>query len=302
MRVDSLISLAQSRKIKYSTDEAMALHTSFKLGGKADIFLCPETAEQMSLLLKQAKQDNIPCFILGKGSNLLVSDGGIEGAVICTDALCTVELVNECEIYAGAGVSLAELCKFAKDNSLTGLEFAYGIPGSVGGALYMNAGAYGGDMSQVVVSAKSLDKEQKIISRSVEDMELGYRKSIFEHSGEVILGVTFKLEKGDKEKIAEDMNTIIAKRMKSQPLDYPSAGSTFKRPEGYFAAALIDECGLKGLSVGDAQVSTKHAGFVINKGNATCKDVLDLIEVIKEKVLTQKGVSLETEVIFVGRK
>ncbi len=302
MRVDSLIRLAREQKIKYSIDEVMALHTSFKLGGKADIYLCPETAEQMASLLKLAKKDNIPCFILGKGSNLLVSDEGIEGAVISTDLLNKISLVGSSEIYAEAGVTLAELCKFARDNGLTGLEFAYGIPGSVGGALYMNAGAYDGDMSQVIVSAKSLDKEQNIILRDVSQMGLGYRKSIYKQNGETVIDITVRLSKGDKQQITEAMNTIINKRIKSQPLDFPSAGSTFKRPEGYFAAALIDECGLKGRSVGDAQVSEKHAGFVINKGNATCSDVLSLIEDIKETVLEKKGVSLETEVIFVGRK
>lgn len=302
MRVDSLIRAAREQKIKYSTDEVMALHTSFKLGGKADIFLCPETVEQMAGLLKLAKEENIPCFILGKGSNLLVSDEGIEGAVISTDGLDKISLVGSSEIYAEAGVTLAQLCKFARDNGLTGLEFAYGIPGSVGGALYMNAGAYDGDMSQVTVSAKSLDEEQNIVLRDVSQMGLGYRKSIYRQNGETVIGVTVRLTKGDKEQITEAMNTIINKRIKSQPLEYPSAGSTFKRPEGYFAAALIDECGLKGRSVGDAQVSEKHAGFVINKGKATCSDVLSLIEDIKETVLEKKGVSLETEVVFVGRK
>lgn len=302
MRVDSLIRAAREQKIKYSTDEVMALHTSFKLGGKADVYLCPETAEQMASLLKLTKEENIPCFILGKGSNLLVSDEGIEGAVISTDGLNKISLVGNSEIYAEAGVTLAELCKFARDNGLTGLEFAYGIPGSVGGALYMNAGAYYGDMSQVTVSAKSLDEEQNIVLRNVSQMGLGYRKSIYKQNGETVIGVTVRLTKGDKEQITEAMNRIINKRIKSQPLDFPSAGSTFKRPEGYFAAALIDECGLKGRSVGDAQVSEKHAGFVINKGKATCSDVLKLIEDIKETVLERKGVSLETEVIFVGRK
>ncbi len=302
MRVDSLIRAAREQKIKYSTDEVMALHTSFKLGGKADVYLCPETAEQMASLLKLTKEENIPCFILGKGSNLLVSDEGIEGAVISTDGLNKISLVGNSEIYAEAGVTLAELCKFARDNGLTGLEFAYGIPGSVGGALYMNAGAYYGDMSQVTVSAKSLDEEQNIVLRNVSQMGLGYRKSIYRQNGETVIGVTVRLTKGDKEQITEAMNRIINKRIKSQPLDFPSAGSTFKRPEGYFAAALIDECGLKGRSVGDAQVSEKHAGFVINKGKATCSDVLKLIEDIKETVLEKKGVSLETEVIFVGRK
>lgn len=301
MRVDSLISLASEQKIEYRENEAMALHTSFKLGGKADIFLRPQTAEQLSSILSRVRAENIPCFILGNGSNLLVSDEGMEGAVVSTAGLNRLKLTGECEIYAEAGASLAALCVFAKENSLTGLEFAYGIPGSVGGALYMNAGAYGGDMSQVVASAESLDAALNTVVRDIEELDLGYRKSVYKTNGEVITGVTFKLKKGDREEISAAMNNFITKRKTSQPLEFPSAGSTFKRPEGYFAAALIDECGLKGRSVGGAMVSEKHAGFVINYDKATCNDVLGLIEVIKQTVKKEKGVDLETEVIFVGR-
>ena len=218
-------------------------------------------------------------------------------------ALKGIRLVSDEIIFAEAGATLASLCVFAKDNSLTGLEFAYGIPGSIGGALYMNAGAYGGDMACVVCSAESLSTEDFIpVTRSLDEMGLGYRKSVYEENGEIITGVYFKLTRGNKDEIAESMNTIINKRKASQPLEYPSAGSTFKRPEGYFAAALIDECSLKGRAVGGAQVSEKHAGFVINRGNATCNDVLSLIDVIKDTVKTEKGVDLSTEVIFVGRK
>lgn len=301
MRVDSLISLASEQKIEYRENEAMALHTSFKLGGKADIFLRPQTAEQLRSILSCVRTEKIPCFILGNGSNLLVSDEGIEGAVVNTAGLNRLKLTGECEIYAEAGASLAALCVFAKENSLTGLEFAYGIPGSVGGALYMNAGAYGGDMSQVVASAESLDAALNTVVRDIEELDLGYRKSVYKTNGEVITGVTFKLKKGDREEISAAMNSFITKRKTGQPLEFPSAGSTFKRPEGYFAAALIDECGLKGRSVGGAMVSEKHAGFVINYDKATCNDVLGLIEVIKQTVKKEKGVDLETEVIFVGR-
>ncbi len=301
MKVESLISLAAEQKIEYRENEAMALHTSFKLGGKADVFLRPQTAEQLKNILSCIREENIPCFILGNGSNLLVSDEGIEGAVVSTAGLNRLKLTGECEIYAEAGASLAALCVFAKENSLTGLEFAYGIPGSVGGALYMNAGAYGGEMSQVVSSAESLDGCLNTVVRNTEELELGYRKSIFKTNGEVIVGVTFKLKKGDRQDISDAMNNFITKRKTSQPLEFPSAGSTFKRPEGYFAAALIDECGLKGRSVGGAMVSVKHAGFVINFEKATCNDVLELIEVIKQTVKKEKGVDLETEVIFVGR-
>jgi UDP-N-acetylmuramate dehydrogenase len=302
MRVDSLKALAEKLKIEYSETEAMALHTSFKIGGKADIFLSPDSAEKLAEILSLAKREEIPYFILGSGSNLLVSDKGIEGAVISTAKLCDLRLLDDTTIYAGAGVSLAALCCFARDNGLTGLEFAYGIPGSVGGAIYMNAGAYGGDMACVVVSAEGLNSEGKVITRPAEELELTYRHSIFEDNGETVLGATFRLGKGDKEAIAAEMIRIIEKRKLSQPLDFPSAGSTFKRPEGYFAAALIDQCGLKGRAVGGAKVSEKHAGFVINFDKATCSDVLELIEVIKDTVKKAQGVDLSTEVIFVGKK
>ena len=187
-------------------------------------------------------------------------------------------------------------------HSLSGLEFAYGIPGSIGGALYMNAGAYGGEMIDVVSSAQSISADTlSVTERTADDMNLGYRHSIYKENGEIITGVYLKLTKGDKETISNDMNNFMQKRKTSQPLEYPSAGSTFKRPEGYYAAALIDTCGLKGRSVGGAQVSVKHAGFVINKDNATCDDVLALIDIIKNTVLQKEGVELNTEVIFVGR-
>lgn len=301
MKVDSLVALSEKLKIKYSLNEPMALHTSFKIGGNADIYLCPETGKQLTEILKTAKENGIPCTVLGKGCNVLVSDEGIEGAVVTTLSMQQIVLANEDVIMAEAGASLADVCRFARDNSLTGLEFAYGIPATVGGALYMNAGAYGGDMSQVVKSATSINKDLSSVCRKNSEMKLGYRQSIYEQNGEIITAVAFKLQLGEKEKITEAMETTMAKRKKSQPLEYPSAGSTFKRPEGYFAAALIDECGLKGLTVGGAQVSEKHAGFVINKGGATCNDVLTLIENIKTLVKEKRGVQLNTEVIHLGR-
>lgn len=301
MKTDLLVALAEKLKIKYVLNEAMSLHTSFKIGGAADIMLYPENEEQLAEILKTVKAENIPAFVLGKGSNLLVSDSGIEGAVISTLSMQKITLIDETTIKAESGATMAALCRAARDNSLTGLEFAYGIPGTVGGALYMNAGAYGGDMSMVVKSAESINSSCENIYRENEEMALGYRTSIYEENEEIITSVTFSLKKGDKEEISTAMDTFMQKRKNSQPLEYGSAGSTFKRPEGYFAAALIDECGLKGLSVGDAEVSTKHAGFVINKGNASCSDVLKLIEDIKKTVKEKRGVELNTEVIHVGR-
>ena len=295
--------LLKVNNIQFSENEAMASHTSFKIGGGADLFVCPDSVDKLRLALTHAKEKGLPYFILGNGSNLLVSDKGIEGVVLSTSCLKRLALTDEETVFAEAGATLASLCVFAKEQGLTGLEFAYGIPGSVGGALYMNAGAYGGDMAGVVASAESLSSEDfSPVTRDISEMNLGYRKSIYEENGEIITGVYFKLKKGDKTEIADAMNTFILRRKASQPLDYPSAGSTFKRPVGYFAAALIEECGLKGRAVGGAKVSEKHAGFVINAGGATCSDVLGLIEVIKDAVKEQKGVDLSTEVIFTGRE
>ena len=287
--------------ISYKLNEPMANHTSFKIGGAADLFVQPKSVDELQTLLRFSKQEDIPAFILGKGSNLLVSDKGIEGMVISTSGLNAIRLVGDNCIYAEAGASLTALCLFAKEQGLSGLEFAYGIPGSVGGALYMNAGAYGGEMSQVVTSAQSITEDGEI-SRKVDELQLSYRHSVFCEGNEVITSAIFSLTPGEKEKIWADMELYMSKRRASQPLDYPSAGSTFKRPTGYFAAALIDECGLKGLTVGGARVSEKHAGFVINGGDASCRDVCELIGQIQQKVKESKGVTLETEVIFTGRR
>lgn len=287
-------------KVKFKKNEPMSAHTSFKIGGAAEYFVEPENTEQLAAVLCVAKENGINTTVIGNGSNLLVSDEGIDGVVISTLQVKEIKLVDDTHIYAAAGASLTAVCVFAKNNGLSGLEFAYGIPGSVGGALYMNAGAYGGEMSQVVEFAESL-KDDAVIKRDNADLSLSYRHSVFTGTDEIITGVMFALSKGDICEISEKMDTLMQKRKNSQPLDFPSAGSTFKRPEGYFAAALIDECGLKGCTVGGAEVSQKHAGFVINKNKATCKDVLRLIEVIKKSVYEQKGVKLETEVIHIGK-
>ena len=288
-------------KIELKKDEIMKNHTSFKIGGKADYFVNVATANELKLVLAELKKLEIPYFVIGKGSNLLVSDKGIEGAVI---SLAGFEEISLCEdtITVGAGVSLARLCTYALENNLSGLEFAYGIPGGVGGALYMNAGAYGGEMSQVVVSATVLTKDGEIKELDAEDMKLGYRTSIFKTNGDIILTVKCKLEKGNPDKIKAQMDDFLFRRKDKQPLEYPSAGSTFKRPQGHFAGALIEKNNLKGVSVGGAMVSEKHAGFVINYDNATANDVLALMQKIKDIVLEKDGVELEPEVIFVGRK
>ena len=291
----------KENKIEFIKDELMKNHTSFKIGGAADAFVLPKTKDEFLKVIEICEKSELPITVVGNGSNLLVSDKGIEGITLCTLKMNSIKIIGEDEIFADAGASLTAVCLFAFKHSLTGLEFAYGIPGSIGGALYMNAGAYGGEMANVVLSAESVSKDGNTITRSVKKLGLGYRESVYRENGEIITGVTLKLKKGDPKDISEQMELLMGKRKTSQPLEYPSAGSTFKRPVGYYAAALIDECGLKGLSVGDAQVSTKHAGFVVNKENATCRDVLQLIDKIKEEVFTQKGVKIDTEVIFIGR-
>ena len=298
---DLAIKLLNENKIEYVEGELMSKHTSFKIGGAADIFVNPKSTKELKALLQIGKTANLPVCLVGNGSNLLVSDGGIEGLVVSTLKMKKITLVSEDEIFAEAGASLTAVCLFALKNSLAGMEFAYGIPGSIGGAVYMNAGAYGGEMKDIIKNVQSLDKSLNLVERPLEELGLGYRESVYKSNGEIITGVTLKLKKGNSHDISKQMELLMGKRQTSQPLDFGSAGSTFKRPVGYYAAALIDECGLKGLSVGDAQVSEKHAGFVINKGKATCNDVLKLIEEIKDTVYTKKGVKLETEVIFVGR-
>ena len=237
---------------------------------------------------------------MGNGSNLLVSDGGIEGAVISLAGINGISSDGE-KITCGAGAMLSSVCLKALSLSLTGLEFAYGIPGTAGGALYMNAGAYGGQMADVIESAECLTASGEIKTLKKEDMQLGYRSSVFKNGGLIIISLTLALKKGDKTEIKAEMDDLLNRRKQKQPLEYPSAGSTFKRPEGYFAGALIEKNGLKGLTVGGAQVSEKHAGFVINRGGATAADVKALIGKIQKKVFENDGVMLEPEVIFTGR-
>lgn len=298
--LDSFVKSLKEKNIAFSLGAAMCLHTSFKIGGKADVFVCPENQDQLSYVLKMAKKCEIPVFILGKGSNLLVSDEGIEGAVVSISCLDEI-IVDGNEITCGAGAHLSKLCTSALQSCLSGLEFAFGIPGSVGGALYMNAGAYGGEMADVVKGAYCLDENGESVYISKEDMALGYRTSIFKTNGLIITTVVFSLQKGEKTEIKAKMDELMERRKSKQPLEYPSAGSTFKRPEGNFAGTLIEQNGLKGLTVGGARVSEKHAGFVINVGGATCRDVKELIASIQKTVFENSGVLLETEVISVGR-
>ncbi len=287
--------------ISYKIDEPMCNHTSFKTGGNAAVFVPIDSEDKLGRVLSVCKEEGKDVFILGKGSNLLVSDNGIRDRVvihISTD-FADMKLIDDTTIEVSAGASLASLCKFALANSLTGLEFAYGIPGSCGGAAYMNAGAYGGEMKDVVVRVNHIDKDGNRGFFSGDDLKFAYRKSAYTDSGLVITSLVLKLEKGNKDEIEATMTETMAKRVEKQPLEYPSAGSVFKRPEGYFAGALIEQSGLKGTRVGGAMVSEKHAGFIINYDNATTTDVIDLIRHCQKTVYDKFGVNLETEIKFV---
>lgn len=300
MQFDLFIESIRKEKIKYSENEPMRNHTSFKIGGNADVLIRVKNTEELKNTLILSKKYGVPSFVIGRGSNLLVSDGGIEGAVISLCDMDGIEADGE-RIICGAGASLSSVCRAACENSLTGLEFAFGIPGSVGGALYMNAGAYGGEMSYVVESAEYIDFDGNTGKIANAEMRLGYRTSVFMTCEKIITKVIFNLKKGDKKAILERMNELIERRKQKQPLEFPSAGSTFKRPEGYFAGALIEKNGLKGAKIGGAMVSEKHAGFIINYDNASCKDVKCLIKQVQDKVYENDGVMLSPEVIFKGR-
>ncbi len=279
------------------TDEPLKNHCSFKIGGNAELLVIPENEKVLSSVLRYADERAVPCRVLGNGSNVLISDDGLRGITIkLMNGLTDLLYLGDGVIACSAGVSLTRLCNFALEHSLTGLEFAYGIPGSVGGAIFMNAGAYGGEIKNVLKSVRSVDKKGVPEETPAEKLDFSYRNTPFMKNGRIITQGYFCLSEGNPEEIKAKMDELMAKRKNSQPLEYPSAGSTFKRPPTGYAAAHIDECGLKGRSVGDAQVSTKHAGFVINKGNATFSDVTELMEIIKDEVMKQHSVLLEPEV------
>lgn len=281
-------------------DHILAPNTSMKIGGACDLYIRVADEASLQQAVNLCRAENIPYFILGKGSNLLVSGSGYHGCVIALSSELPCIAAEGGNITVWAGASLQAVCLAALDNSLAGLEFAYGIPGSVGGALYMNAGAYGGEMKDVVKSCRYIDENGEIKEMSAEEMQLAYRSSIFSQKKYVVTSVTFQLEKGDKAAIKSRMDELMQRRRDKQPLEYPSCGSTFKRPEGHFAAALIEECGLKGYTVGGAQVSEKHSGFVINRGNATFEDVMAVVNEVKRVVLEKKGIQLECEMLILN--
>ena len=282
------------------TEEAMSQHTTFKIGGPADYFLMPDKGEDVGRVIKICKEKEIPYFILGNGSNLLVGDGGYRGAVIQIYRNMSSVTVEGNEITAQAGALLSAVAAAAKNASLTGFEFAGGIPGTIGGAVVMNAGAYGGEMKDVLTEVTVMNAEGDIFTLPTEELELGYRTSIIKTAGYIVLEAKIRLKEGDPEVIRETMKDLTIRRTTKQPLEYPSAGSTFKRPEGYFAGKLIMDSGLAGYQVGGAQVYEKHCGFVINAGDATARDVRTLMDNVRDIVYKKYGVTLEPEVKFLG--
>ncbi len=276
--------------------EPMARHTTFRIGGPVRLMAMPRSEGEVLACLREAERAQVRLVVLGNGSNLLAADGEIPCFAVLLTGLDALERTGEREIWAGAGVSLARLASFAAQEGLAGLEFAHGIPGTLGGGVLMNAGAYGGEMVQVVKEVSAADRNGGVETVPAEQCGFSYRRSAFSDGKRVILGAKFHLEPDDPAAIRGRMDELARRRKEKQPLEYPSAGSMFKRPAGHFAAALIDQCGLKGFTVGGAQVSEKHAGFVINRGGATCADVLALVDQVKERVLQQTGVELEMEV------
>lgn len=283
--------------ILFKEGEPLSRHTSFRIGGLADIFAEPSSAAELAFIISAAEERKTPYRVIGNGSNLLAPDEGYRGIVICLgDRFSDIKATGD-TVTASAGALLSKIGSVALREGLGGFEFACGIPGSLGGGVYMNAGAYGGEMKDVIASVTILDENLKIKKLPGAECGFGYRQSVFKgRKDRLIVEADIKLEKKNKEDIAAQMSELAAKRREKQPLEYPSAGSTFKRPEGHFAAKLIEECGLKGFRVGGAMVSEKHAGFVINTGGATCDDVLRLMDAVSEAVLEKTGIRLEPEV------
>lgn len=281
-------------------DEPMSEHTTFAVGGPADVLILPESVKEMSLAIRAARRLELPVTVLGGGSNVLVRDGGIRGVVIQLNTMTKVLACHDRKILASAGYMLKDVCQFAQENSLTGIEFACGIPGTLGGAVFMNAGAYDGEMSHVVSRVRTVNSEGGVHTYDAPNFGFSYRQSRFQKSQEFVVEVELTLRSGDPKEIQARMDDLMNRRRSKQPLEMHSAGSTFKRPPGYFAGTLIDQTGLKGLSCGDAQVSMKHAGFVVNTGHASARDVLNVIHEVQKRVEKAHGVHLEPEVRIIG--
>lgn len=296
MNYQELLSSVSCQKI---FDEPMSKHTTFAIGGKADVFLTPKNEIELLQLLEIAKKNNIPFVFLGNGSNVLVADNGIRGFVISLKGFDSF-IISGTTITAGAGVSLPVLARKVAENNLTGMEFAAGIPASVGGAVFMNAGAFDGEMGKIVKTVRVLQKDGSFVSLLSNEIDFSYRCTKLQKENDVVISVLFNLQKGIKDNIFAKMEEFQKRRQNTQPLNYPSAGSVFKRPLNTYAGALIEECGLKGLKIGNAMVSEKHAGFIINLGGATAQNVSDLILKIQEIVFDKKQVELEKEIIILG--
>lgn len=294
--ISALMGALRGQQIPFVEKEPLSRHTTFRIGGPAAVLCLPETPAQLLRALELCLEYGVRTYLLGNGSNTLFADEGFDGAVICTVDLRAPITVTGTTVSAPAGASLAAVCREAQKAGLTGLEFAYGIPGTVGGAVYMNAGAYGGELKQVLSRVTFLDKDLRLETLPVEELALGYRTSRFETDGGSILEAVFQLQPGDPQAIEARMQELMARRREKQPLELPSAGSTFKRPEGAFAGQLIEQCGLRGFAVGGAAVSTKHCGFVVNTGGATCADVIRLTDEIQKIVEEKTGYRLSREI------
>jgi UDP-N-acetylmuramate dehydrogenase len=295
----ALEKIARERGSAFLREEPLCRHTTFQIGGPADVFIDVSGEAALAALLKVCRKEEIPFLVVGKGSDLLISDQGFRGAVLHLGAgFCELRR-EEDRVYCGAGNSLARLCRFAQQSGLAGLEFAWGIPGSAGGAVYMNAGAYGGEMKDVLVCCRHVSAEGVSGGLQGEALGLSYRHSAYHDNGAVVTSLVVQLRRDDPDSVDMRMQDYMQRRKSKQPLEYPSAGSVFKRPPGYFAGGLIEQCGLKGKRIGGAMVSTKHAGFIVNTGNATCEDVCSLIDLIQETVLRETGVALECEVKWI---
>ena len=298
MTVESLLKEVSGGTVKLA--EPMSLHTTFHIGGPADYFVEPVSAQQAMNTIILCRREKMPCTVVGRGSNLLVGDRGIRGVVLHIGDRMSTFQEEDGQVYAEAGISLAALARSACDCLLAGLEFAAGIPGTLGGALVMNAGAYGGEMKDVITSVQVLTPDGMLRWIDAEDMEFGYRHSVLQESGDIALAAEMSLRPGSQGAIKATITELAIRRRSKQPLEYPSAGSTFKRPQGYFAGKLIQDCGLAGFSVGGAAVSEKHCGFVINKGGATAADVLELCEYVQKRVEGKYGIRLELEIRCIG--
>lgn len=301
--------MTEKNKLKISSlakdvlfDEPMSRHTTFRIGGNADVFVNASSSEEIVSIISYCLEHHIPYMCMGNGSNMLVSDNGIRGVVISIGSNMSEVQVVDNMIYAEAGALMSKIASAALGAELSGFETLSGIPGTVGGGIYMNAGAYGGEIKSVLKNVTFISKNNDIVTMDTDQLELGYRHSIFETNGGIIVKCCLELKKGNKNEISAAMKEYSKRRSEKQPLSMPSAGSTFKRPEGHFAGKLIQDAGLMGFSIGGAQISTKHAGFIVNTGNATAADVLALIEHVRKTVFAQSGIMLEPEVRLIGEK